>query len=227
MRRSDRHLPYATWQTPLAGGLRKLPVQERSRAAIRRILETARQLVEEVGFEAVVDSPTLLLERSGISRGSFYAFFETPERVLDQLAYEHILQSVTSLRESLEGRRGDHWTEIVDLLVVHYIKEHRTPLIRELWVRQNLTRRIRDLDQEAIGELATTLQREFRKHAPLFDDLTELQCAVAVHTLERLCQFAFSDDPDGAPDVVGEARTMLTAYFEAAASASSSGVTSR
>jgi AcrR family transcriptional regulator len=215
MRRPDRPAPLSAWQSPLAGGLRKVPLQERSRAAVRRILDTASQLVEELGFEAVVDSPTLVLERSGVSRGSFYAFFETPERALDQLAYEHIVRSIADVRDALGKRKGDHWTEIVDLLVTSYVEDHRNPVIRELWVRQNLSRHIREIDRQAIAELATTLRQEFRTHEPLFPDLTELQCAVALHTLERLCQFAFTDDAAGDPAAIQEAHTMLTGYFEA------------
>ncbi|CQD23248.1 TetR family transcriptional regulator [Mycolicibacterium conceptionense] len=76
------------WHHDLAGGLRKRPLQERSKSMIQRILDTAAELVEEVGYEAVVGSPTLLLDRCGVSRGSFYAFFESPERVLDELCYQ-------------------------------------------------------------------------------------------------------------------------------------------
>lgn len=197
----------------LKGGLRKLPLQERSRATIQRILETATELVEEVGFEAVVGSPTLLLERSGVSRGSFYAFFESPERVLDHLAYEHVVGSISGVADALAARERHHWTEIVDILVEYYVDEHRTPLVRELWVRQNLTRRVRDLDQGAISALAETLLDEFRKHAPQFAALSALNCAVAVHTLERICQFAFTEQASGDETILGEARAMLMTYF--------------
>lgn len=201
------------WRTPLAGGLRKQPLQERSRSTVQRILAVAEELVEEVGFEAVVGSPTLLLDRSGVSRGSFYAFFETPERVLDELSYQQILRSVTQLDEALRKRPGRDWAEILEVLVDFYVMEHRMPLIRELWVRQNLTRKARDMDQLAIGDLAGLLLREFRRHAPLFHALTELQCVVAMHTVERVCQFAFTDNPHGDPRSLAELRRLLHAYF--------------
>ena len=180
---------------------------------IQVILDTAAELVEEVGYEAVVGSPTLLLDRSGISRGSFYAFFETPERVLDELSYQRIQQSTAALEEALSSRRGEHWTEIIDVLVDFYTAEHRIPLIRELWVRQNLTRRVRELDLKWIDDMSSTLLAQFRTHQPLFTKLTELQCGVSIHVLERLFQFAFADDPDGDPKIIGEARRMLVDYF--------------
>ncbi|MGV0680511.1 TetR/AcrR family transcriptional regulator [Mycolicibacterium fortuitum] len=203
------------WTHQLAGGLRKKPLQERSRAMVEQILDTAAELVVEVGYEAVVGSPTLLLERSGISRGSFYAFFETPERVLDELSYQKIQQSITGIDSTLRNRSGKDWTEIVDALVDYYTVEHRVPLIRELWVRQNLTSRVRELDNIAIGEIAVMVLAQFRKHAPLFANLSELQCRIAIHTLERLFQLAFSEDPDGDPAIIREARTILVEYFSA------------
>ncbi|MEN4475455.1 TetR/AcrR family transcriptional regulator [Mycolicibacterium cosmeticum] len=203
----------AAWHHELAGGLRKRPLQERSRAMIQRVLDTAAALVEEVGYEAVVGSPTLLLDRSGISRGSFYAFFETPERVLDELSYQRIRQSAVAFEQALRARRGNRWIEIVDIVIDFYTAEHRVPLIRELWVRQNLTHQVRQLDHLAIDDFATIVLTEFRRHTPLFASLTELQCRVAMHAVERLFQLAFTDDPEGDPATIAEARRMLADYF--------------
>ncbi|EME22674.1 transcriptional regulator [Rhodococcus triatomae BKS 15-14] len=180
---------------------------------VEHVLDVAAALVVEVGFEEVVRSPTLLLDRTGVSRGSFYAFFETPEAVLDELAYRRIKLSVAELENTLGQRPGVNWTESVNILIDFYEAEHRLPLIRELWVRQNLTQRARELDESAINDMAGVLLREFRKHDPHFPALTELQCCVAIHSLERLCQFAFRDNPLGDSAVIGEARRMLTDYF--------------
>jgi len=201
------------WHHDLAGGLRKRPLQERSKAMIHCVLDTAAELVVEVGYEAVVASPTLLLDRSGVSRGSFYAFFESPERVLDELAYQGVRQSTASFDVALGRIPGDHWTEIIDLLIELYTEEHRVPLVRELWVRQNLTQRARELDHLAIGDMAVLMLAAFRAHSPLFDTLTELHCRVAIHAVERLFQFAFIDEPGGEPSIIAEAKRMLIDYF--------------
>ncbi|MCE0765020.1 hypothetical protein LWC35_19255 [Pseudonocardia kujensis] len=197
----------------LGSGLRKLPLQERSKAMIARVLDTARELVEEIGYEAVAGSPTLLLEQSGVSRGSFYAFFESPERVLDELSCETLENSLESLRHALAHRPGDQWAEICDVLIDLYVAEHRTPLIRELWVRQNLTQRVRALDELFIDDMAELVWIEFKKHSPLFEDLTTLQCRAALHALERLMQFAFLHDQQGDSAIVTEAEQMLLRYF--------------
>jgi AcrR family transcriptional regulator len=203
----------APWQHELAGGLRKRPLQDRSRAMIQHILDTAADLVEEVGYEAVVGSPELLLDRSGVSRGSFYKFFETPERVLDELSYQRIQQSVAAFSEALGRRPGERWTEVIGALFDFYIADYRVPLNRELWVRQNLTQRVRELDNLAIDDCAGILLNEFHRHDPAFGSLTVLACRVAIHSLERVLQLAFASDPHGDPAIIGEARRMLTDYF--------------
>ncbi|MGE0218796.1 TetR family transcriptional regulator [Mycolicibacterium sp.] len=201
------------WYHDLAGGLRKRPLQERSRAMIQSVLQAAAELLIEVGYEAVVVSPTLLLDRSGVSRGSFYAFFESPERVLDELAYQGVRQSTTSLAQAFRTMPGHHWTEIIDVLIELYTAEHRIPLIRELWVCQNLTQRARELDQLAINDMAVLMLAEFRSYGPVFGTLTELHCRVALHAVERLFQYAFLNRSDGDSPILGEARRMLVDYF--------------
>lgn len=201
------------WHHPLAGGLRKRPLQERSRTMVQSILETAAELVVEVGYEAVVASPTLLLDRSGVSRGSFYSFFESPERVLDELAYQGVQQSIESFDKALAAIPGKHWTEVIDVLVEQYTSEHRAPLVRELWVRQNLTQRARELDHMAIADMAVLMLAAFRTYGRVFDTLTDLQCRVAIHAVERLFQYAFIEEPHGDPLIIGEAKRMLVDYF--------------
>ncbi|WP_200863085.1 TetR/AcrR family transcriptional regulator [Amycolatopsis orientalis] len=215
MPRSRSRTADLVWYERADGGLRKQPVQERSRAVVEQILEAAAELVQDSGFEAVIGSPTLLLDRTGVSRGSFYAFFESPEHVLDELCYRQMKDSTATFQQALDARRGRRWNEIVDILVDYYAEEHRTPLVRELWVRQNLTQRVRALDELCIDDWAGRVLDQFRRHAPKFDGLTRLHCSVALHALERLAQFAFTDDEDGDPAVIDQARLMLTQFFAA------------
>jgi AcrR family transcriptional regulator len=197
------------------GGLRKRPLQERSKATTQRILDTAARLVIEVGYEAVVGSPTLLLQESGVSRGSFYSFFETPEKVLDELAFQSMQTSSRRFQELLSTNVITHWLDIVELLIDYYVEQFHDPLTRELWVRQHLTPTVRALDREWVQNLAAEILEEFRKQSPLFDELTLNQCIVAGEILERLFQYAFTDDPDGDPAVIEETRTVLVQYFAA------------
>lgn len=198
----------------LPGGLRKRPLQQRSKAAIRRVLDVAAELVLEHGAQAVIGSPTLLLEKSGISRGSFYAFFETPERVLDELALQCILDSRDEVRKFLDQADPVDWRSTVDAVVEMYWGQFRIPLIRELWVTQDLSSTIRSLDRLWVEEYAELLFHQFQTYAPKFERLTTTRCLVALETLERLAQCAFRDDPDGDEEIMHEAHALVLGYFE-------------
>lgn len=197
----------------LPGGLRKQPLQERSKAAIRCVLDAAAELVLEHGTEALIGSPTLLLERSGISRGSFYAFFDSPERVLDELALGCMQDSREELEKLFDGRRRSEWTEILETLIDQYWGQFRIPLVRELWVGQHLTSNIRTLDRLWADELANLLLEEFRSHAPKFERLTFTQCVVGVEIMERLSQYAFRESAEGDAAIKDEARSVVFGYF--------------
>jgi AcrR family transcriptional regulator len=197
----------------LPGGLRKQPLQDRSRAAISRVLDVAAELVVEVGAEQMVESLPLLLERSGISRGSFYAFFESPEAVLDELALQCMLGSVEVFDRAVKNRRGEQWELIIDGLVDAYTHQFRIPLVRELWVRQQLSTTVRALDRAWIDNLASAMFDEFSSCSADFAELTELHCLVALETLERLFQYAFRDDPHGDDLVIAEAGRVVVRYL--------------
>lgn len=197
----------------LPGGLRKQPLQERSKAAIRHVLDVAAELVTEHGTQAIAGSPTLLLERSGISRGSFYAFFETPERVLDELALQCILESRDEMRGLFAALDSHDWRAIVDTLVNQYWGQFRKPLVRELWVGENLSPNSRVLDRIWVDEIATMVLEQFERHAPQFESLSFTQCLVVVESMERLSQYAFRDDPNGDDDVMQEAHAMVMGYL--------------
>lgn len=204
----------------MPGGLRKRPMQDRSRLAIQRVLETATELVLERGAQSVVENPGLLLERSGISRGSFYSFFETPQAVLDELALRCLQDSAIDFTTRLANRKTDSWRGIVDALFDCYEHQFRIPLVRELWVEQQLTSAVRTLDRAWIDKISLWILDEFHRHAPLFDDMVLAQCVVPIEALERTFQYAYRSDPTGDNEAIEVARNMVEHYWSTCAASS-------
>jgi AcrR family transcriptional regulator len=195
------------------GGLRKRPLQARSKATTARILDTASRLLVDVGYRAIVASPTLLLQESGVSRGSFYSFFETPEKVLEELAFQCMQDSAALLGEMLRGRPITHWQNIVDILIEFYMDCFGRPLVRELWVGQHLTPPVRAADREWMQDVAHTVLDAFTAFAPSFDRLSLRQCLVAIEMCERLFQYAYTDEAAGDQQIIGEIRVVLVQYL--------------
>ena len=199
--------------TVTQGGLRKRPLQVRSRATTQRILDTASRLLVEVGYQAIVASPTLLLQESGVSRGSFYSFFETPEKVLEELAFQCMQESAATLGNMLRARSITHWHSVVDTLIEFYRDSFEQPLIRELWVGQNLTPPVRAADREWMQDVAKMLLVALEQFAPAFADFTLRQSVVAIEICERLFQYAYTEQVLGDQPIVGEIRIVLIQYL--------------
>lgn len=87
------------------------------------------------------------------------------------------------------------------------------PLIRELWVGQHLNASIRSLDQIWCDEIAVLVFEQFEIHAPRFNRLSHLQCAIAVEIIERLAQYAFRTNPSGDETVLAESHDVLREYL--------------
>ncbi|GLP77353.1 hypothetical protein TUM20983_44630 [Mycobacterium antarcticum] len=199
--------------TSSPGGLRKQPIQIRSKATTQRILDTASRLLVEVGYRAIAASPTLLLSESGVSRGSFYSFFETPEKVLEELAFQCMQESAELLGDMLETKPITHWHGVVDTLVEFYRDCFGRPLVRELWVGQNLTPPVRAADREWMQNVAQTLLAALQKAEPSFAQCSLRQALVAIEICERLFQYAYTDEVPGDDQIVAEIRIVLIQYL--------------
>jgi AcrR family transcriptional regulator len=68
---------------PRSGGLRKKPLQARSRARVAGILEAAGSLLGEVGYDGL--STNLIAERAQVPVGSIYQFFEGKDDIVAAL----------------------------------------------------------------------------------------------------------------------------------------------
>lgn len=148
-----------------------------------------------------------------MSRGSFYSFFETPEKVLEELAYQCMQESAATLGDMLATRRITHWHSVVDTVIEFYRSSFEQPLIRELWVGQNLTPPVRAADREWMQDVAQMLLAALGQFAPAFAEFTLSQSVVAIEICERLFQYAYTDEVLGDQSIVGEIRIVLIQYL--------------
>lgn len=193
--------------------MRKRPLQVRSRATTQRILDTASRLLIEVGYDTLAASPTLLLQESGVSRGSFYTFFETPEKVLEEVAFRCMQRSAAQLDDMLQTKPNTHWHNVIDTLIEFYVDCYQQPVIRELWVGQNLTPPARAADREWMQCVAQALLTALKEFAPAFGLLSLSQCLIAIEICERLFQYAYTDRAEGDQAIADEIRIVLVEYL--------------
>jgi AcrR family transcriptional regulator len=101
--------------------LRTTPLQERAQRTVERILDTAGELIEEVGIDGF--NTNLLAERSGLKVGSIYRYFPNKQAVMAAL-YERLTEEWQPFFEGALERIADpanDWREECDLMVDEFM----------------------------------------------------------------------------------------------------------
>ncbi len=206
-----------------SAGLRREPVQARSRARVAGILEAAERLVGRDGVAAL--SMRRLASEAGVPVGSVYQFFTDREAVLGHIVAQHGLGQ-RRLMEDVQPLRGTRpWPELVEELFERQCTRLRaSPAYVAIWRARALSveeQRRDDEDVEVLAAMLADLIAAEESVAPTPALLTG--CRVAVQAADALLHLAFRLDPDGDPDTIAEAQTMLRRHLEHVAEASRTG----
>jgi AcrR family transcriptional regulator len=195
------------------GPLRRVPVQGRSVARVKRMLDACAQLVDEVGYEAL--TTTLLAERAGVAIGSVYQFFPDKRAIVQALTLRNMEGYLDRLARRFGGGAFEHWWGGVDAAIDEYIDMHRTvPGFRTLHfgdvVDVHLLDDDRDNNAVIAGQISGLLVEQFG-----ILDSTRLRFAleVAVEAADALIKLAFRRDPDGDAAVLAEAKALIREYL--------------
>jgi AcrR family transcriptional regulator len=203
--------PGAPSSTP---GLRREPVQARSRARLTAIIEAAERLVVREGVAAL--SMRRLAEEATVPVGSVYQFFTDREAVIAVIVARHgsgqrrMLEDV----QQLIGERP--WLDLVDELFDRQCARLRvSPAYVAIWVSRALSPEEQRRDDEDVEVLAALLADLVvsEEQAPAGAELLA-GCRVAVQAADALLNLAFRLDPAGDPETITEAKTMLRRYLE-------------
>ena len=202
----------------MAVAMRRVPLQERSREKVRRILDAAEELLIDVGYEAAVTSPVLLIERSGVSRGAFYNFFASPEGVMETLALR-VIDDLKRVTDELVTRSFDSWEQATDAVIETYLVVYRNPAVRQLWLRDHMSPRTAEADQHLNTYVSQRLRELFERVTDGHIDTNPVRWRVAVELFDYLLRLAFRHDPAGNPAFIDEANIALRSYLSTFASA--------
>ena len=150
-----------------------LDLRSRTRENVRvQIAEVAFNVFAERGFDAV--TATEVAEAAGISRASFFRYFESKEDAVFVAQEEMGAKIAARLRERPAGE--DAWTALrqsLDPLIAAYRESPAHALAL-------LARVLRALDQQRFGMLTLYLVRIVGVHRPqrLAEQITEMRHAV-------------------------------------------------
>lgn len=195
-------------------GLRREPVQQRSRARVAAIVDAAERLVVTEGVPALT-MRRLALE-AGVPIGSVYQFFADREAVLDLIVARHGLGQRRILEDArlLVGSRP--WLDLVDDVVDRQCARLReSPAYVAIWVARALSPDEQRRDDDDVETLAALLAEVIvsEEQVPAGAEL-QTRCRVAAQAADALLHLAFRLDRSGDEATLTEAKAMLRRYLE-------------
>ena len=192
-------------------GVRRVPVQARSRRKVEAILDAARDLLLSGGMARL--SVDALADRAGVAVGTIYQFFPGKEAVLNELAGQSLAKARVWLAE-LQGEpvAAREWSERLDLLVARMAEGWRNDAM--IWDPAWTTPEMRQASDAFDGELATIVERILADAGVAMARRRTMATIIVESTASVLDRWA----RQGAPgqDVPAEIRTMLGSYIHAA-----------
>jgi AcrR family transcriptional regulator len=193
---------------------RRIPVQNRAKRTVKRILDAAAELVDEVGIASFTTN--LLAERSGIRIRTIYRYFPSKLGILKVLTvrlYDEIAGPAEVFSELADPERD--WRAAVDRWIEEVV----------VWTREQPAARLLIDWGQGVPELSALLEKldaDFAHH--LAGALRErgvdfppkrlyAVCRSFGETLDALAAIAAMDDQDCTAELIEEARRMLHGYL--------------
>jgi AcrR family transcriptional regulator len=203
-----------TAKSPAAHALRREPQQQRSRDRIARVLEAAERVLVEEGPAGL--TTTRVAEVAGISVGSLYQYFPDKDAIVSALALRYVEQ-FEALANSFEPRGGATVTAVAGEILDAFVDAFRArPGFRALWFGGLRTEQLRAATRPSRTVIAAAAARLLSSAAPHAQPahITRVSRTMVL-VADGLLREAFRIDPDGDPDLIEDARSVLDAYLSA------------
>ena len=194
---------------------RSRPVQERSKETVNRILETAAELIDEVGV--VGFTTNLLAERADIRVRTIYRYFPSKLGILSALMTHLNDDSAERLNQLSElGDPEQDWRELVGTWIddlMTWTRERPGARLHMGW--SNSIPELEALQGQLDEAWAHSMMDAMRARGV---DLPAKQlyavCRNFNETLDAMTTFAASNDHDSSAEIIEEVRRMLIRYLE-------------
>jgi AcrR family transcriptional regulator len=197
---------------PLAGPLRRVPVQGRSVARVNRMLDACAELVDDVGYDGL--TTTLLAERAGVAIGSVYQFFPDKRAIVQALTLRNLEAYLHRLATRLAEDKDSDWWGAVDAAIDEYIAMHRTtPGFRTLHFGDVVDVHLLDDERDNNAVIANRLAALLHERYDLSGERIEFALSIAVEAADALIKMAFRRDPEGDGAVLDEAKALIKEYL--------------
>ena len=193
---------------------RRIPLQERSRARARRILDTAAELFISTGYDATTTEQ--IAAKAGTSIGSIYQFFPNKRAMFDAIAARH-LADASELFEQFVGIEiaTTPWRDLLERTIDAYAAYHRQNLgFRAILMNWKLSPEFLEAGEMLNKEFARRAALILKARAPhMNDEQLAAASTIAVEVVSTMLIISVRMPEEEAQRIFQETKTMLVRYL--------------
>ena len=193
---------------------RRRPAQARSRERFERILQAARAVLVDVGFESFTFDE--VARRAEVPIGTLYQFFANKYAMICELDRVDTAESIGALQSFSEQIPAPQWPEVLEGFIDHLARMwSEDPSRRAVWHAIQSTPATRATAADTQQEMLAIIAQALRPLAPEMAEDARLEMAgLLVHTVVSLLNYGVQDeDPAALARTVDETKRMLVAYL--------------
>lgn len=192
--------------------LRNEPVQARSTARLTRLLDSAAEVIDEIGYERLTTA--MVAERAGASIGTVYRYFPDRIAVLQSLSLRFLAESAEEIRTVLADEAHQDWAQALDAVIDVAVRSFETkPGFRSLRFGDVIDVRPIEGDRTHNSVIASIIAASFAERFGLDGDDLAVHCEVVVQIVDSLMSRAFALQPSGDARIIAEARSVSRLYL--------------
>lgn len=159
-----------------------------------------------------------LIDATGVSTGTFYAYFDDAEDVVDALIDRFLDGFVMTLRHAFDDASPETIVEATTTLIDQFVAYQRTePGFRAIWYGRGLLPQQHDADHGNDAKLVALAAELFVAHGllPLVNSHVLSELGLNWRIGDALIGEAFRRDPNGDEYVISEAKRTLVLRLRA------------
>ena len=193
---------------------RRIPLQERSRARVERILDTAAELFVAVGYDAATTEQ--IAAKAGTSIGSIYQFFPNKRAMFDAIAARHLAEASTLFEQFVGVDFAETpWRDLLERTIDAYGAYHRQNLgFRALLLNWKLSPEFLEAGELLNQEFARRAEAIFASYC---SNLPRAQLAaasrIAVEVVSTMLVISVRMSEAEAALIFAETKTLLVRYL--------------
>ncbi|HZE32162.1 MAG TPA: TetR/AcrR family transcriptional regulator [Actinoallomurus sp.] len=199
-------------------GIRRAPMQRRSRERVQQILDAASELIVEDGVTAL--STRTIAERAGVPVASLYQYFADKDEILLAL----VERDTAEMDAAVATAVGTLGTVSVRTLVTATMRAfvriyHQRPAFVVIWWRGRSNQVVYDFCRAHNKRIAADLFAFAEASGMVRAGTVSRVVELAVEVGDRVFQLAFEHDLRGDEGIIAEGIELVTGYLERHATA--------